>query len=310
MEVPDATITALDNAAETGLLASSQSSNFRRMAMVANAICQLRALLTPEVMAPVMALQNTSLGFKTDRKGDGYPMEIVRDCLIEATLQGVFPVGNEFNIIANNMYITKEGFGHKLKDVKGLTYSITPGIPSGKAEGAIINMEIEWRHNGHDGRKVIAIPVRVNSGMGADAIIGKATRKARAWLYAHVTGQEVPDGDAEDLKTGSIDVPVTSRFEKPAEPLLPDPPKQEPKTEQKPATKTANIPTGTEHAELMEKAGMALSEAGLTMADADKWAKENGASAFKELPLVVLRNCVKNPAGWVAMVRKAGEVEL
>ena len=40
--------------------------------------------------------------------------------------------------------------------------------------------------------------IRVNKGMGADAIVGKLTRKARAWLYTTITGQDAGDGDAED----------------------------------------------------------------------------------------------------------------
>jgi hypothetical protein len=143
--------------------------------------------------------------------------------------------------------------------------------------------------------------------------------KGRVFAALGVVGlDDIGPGECETLtglKTALVDkdlsideafppIEPASRFERAAEPLLPDPPK----TEQKPAIKTADIPTGTEHSELMEKAGMALSEAGLTMADADKWAKENGSNAFKELPMVTLRSCVKNPAGWVAMVRKAGEV--
>ena len=34
--------------------------------------------------------------------------------------------------------------------------------------------------------------------MGADAIVGKATRKAYAWLYEEVTGNQVSDGDVMD----------------------------------------------------------------------------------------------------------------
>lgn len=41
------------------------------------------------------------------------------------------------------------------------------------------------------------IPVRVNAGMGADAILGKATRKASAWLYNELTHAGIADGDAE-----------------------------------------------------------------------------------------------------------------
>jgi hypothetical protein len=49
--------------------------------------------------------------------------------------------------------------------------------------------------------------------MGADAIIGKASRKARAWLYATVTGMEVGDGDADDAVVIPADEVKESPFE-------------------------------------------------------------------------------------------------
>ncbi len=44
----------------------------------------------------------------------------------------------------------------------------------------------------------------MNAFMGTDAVIGKATRKARAWLFSTITGTEIGDGDA-----GEIDVKAT-----------------------------------------------------------------------------------------------------
>lgn len=35
--------------------------------------------------------------------------------------------------------------------------------------------------------------------MGTDAVIGKATRKARAWLFSKLTGMEVGEGDVQDI---------------------------------------------------------------------------------------------------------------
>jgi hypothetical protein len=195
--VTDDIIAALDTAASNKAL--TVASQFRRAFAVAEAVYQLKALLTPEVMKPILNLQNTSLGFQTDRREGGYPLDTVKECLIDAVLSGVSPVGNEFNIIAGRAYITKNGMLHKLSTVDGLSYTMTPGIPKMAGEGgAAIIMAIDWTFNGKTNHKDLALAVRINKGMGADAIIGKATRKAAAWLYQTVTGQTVDEGDANE----------------------------------------------------------------------------------------------------------------
>lgn len=214
----EAVVTALDECVKNGLMAKGELSTFKRTLSIASAIGELRSLLTPKVMEPIMNLQNTSLGFKTDQTS-GYQVDVVRDCLIEACLNGVYPVGNEFNIIARQCYITKEGFAHKLRDIHGLSYTITPDIPHLNTEGtAILEMTIEWTYNGKSNTKAMKFAIRVNKMMGADAIIGKATRKARAWLYTTITGQEVGDGEAEPI---IIDIESNGKkespFEKPVE---------------------------------------------------------------------------------------------
>ena len=94
--VSNETIAALDKAAADGALAQREVSQFKRTMMTAGVITTLRNLLTPKIMEPIMALQNTSLGFRTDNF-NGYPVDVVKDALIEATFKGVYPVGNEFN---------------------------------------------------------------------------------------------------------------------------------------------------------------------------------------------------------------------
>lgn len=200
LTVNEATITALDTAAENGLIAQSQASAFQRTFAIANSVNNLRGILTADVMKPIMALQGSRLGFKTDKdtKG-GYKLDIVRDCVIEAVMTGVYTVGNQFNIIAGNCYITKEGMGHLLSKIDGLSYAITPRVPTTQGQGAVIIMSIEWTYKGKTETKDLEICVKVNSFMGTDAIIGKATRKARAWLLLNVTGQDVGEGDADDI---------------------------------------------------------------------------------------------------------------
>ena len=197
--VSQKTITALDEAASAGQLTTSTAGwQFARALATANAVSTLRELLTKDVMANVMQLQNTALGFITDRRDAPYSVDVVRDCLIEAVLNGVSLTGNEFNIISGRCYITKNGMRRKLSNIEGLSYTITPGIPKLAEKGAVIVMSIDWTYNGKTEHKDLAIPVRVNAGMGTDAIIGKATRKASAWLYDAVTGTCINDGDVSD----------------------------------------------------------------------------------------------------------------
>lgn len=215
--VANETVAALDKAAAAGMLAQKEVSQFKRTIMVSMAIGELQNLLTPKIMEPIMNLQNRSLGFRTDNP-NGYPVDIVKDCLIEATLKGVYPVGNEFNIIAGRCYITKEGYFHKLRDIPNFTWIEVPGIPRNVGDtGAVVKISLEWTLDGKSFSKELELAIRVNRGMGADAIIGKATRKARAWLFTTVTGQEVGDGDVEE--DNAIDITATepatsSPFEK------------------------------------------------------------------------------------------------
>lgn len=190
---------------------------FQKAYLIANAARDLKALLTSEYMKPIMELQGNRLGFKTDKdNAQGYPEASVKNCLIEAVLTGVQPFGNQFNIIAGNCYITKEGFGYLLANFKGLSYEIIPELPRIKDNSAAIVMKIKWTLRGQISERSLDIPVKVNQYMGTDAVIGKATRKARAWLYNTLTGSEVADGDAyeNDAKTTIIIDPIDKEKER------------------------------------------------------------------------------------------------
>lgn len=175
---------------------------FHKAFLIAEATQQLKDLLTPEYMKPIMALQSNKLGFKTDKddKG-GYPIEVVKNCLIEAVLTGVQPFGNQFNIISGNMYVTKEGFGHLLKNTKGLSYKIIPGLPriNNERSGAAVSVTVKYTYGGASNEESLDIPIKMNAYMGVDAILGKTTRKARAWLFNTIHDSEVADGDVVDL---------------------------------------------------------------------------------------------------------------
>jgi hypothetical protein len=188
-------ITKLDLNVST-VIGSSKVKGFEKAFIVSKAIGELKDLLTPEYMKPIMALQNNRLGFLTDKKEGGYPEAVVKNCLIEAVLMGVQPVGNMFNIIAGNTYLTKEGFGYLLADAR-IANTITFELPRIKDESAAVVAIVKWDSNGTPKEQKLDLPIKVNKYMGADAVIGKATRKARAWLYNSIMGTEYGDGDIE-----------------------------------------------------------------------------------------------------------------
>lgn len=180
---------------------------FQKAYAMACAIEELKALLTPEYMASIMQLQGTNLGFRTDKdkkkdgtKGDGYPVDIVKNCLIEAVLLGLQPYGNQFNIIAGNTYPTKAGCGYLLNNWKGLSYDLVCGLPriSNDRTSSAVEVTIKWTLNGTTKEKTIPIAIKMDAYTSVDAIIGKATRKGRAWLLSAIMGTEITDGDIED----------------------------------------------------------------------------------------------------------------
>jgi hypothetical protein len=191
------------NTTVSTILTEKDLNGFQKAYAIAEATAKLKTALTPDYMKPIMQLQGHRLGFKTDLDHENkfYPESVVKNCLIEAVLTGVECFGNQFNIIAGNCYITKEGFGHLLAKFPGLQYEIIPQLPRIKEDksSAAIVMKITWTLAGKTETRDIDFPIRMNARMGVDAVIGKATRKARAWLFNNITGMEIGDGDVTDI---------------------------------------------------------------------------------------------------------------
>lgn len=87
-----------------------------------------------------MPLMNTKVGFLTDRNGrprkNGtvqplYTIPVVRDAIIDAVSIGLLPTGNQFNIIAERMYPTKEGYTALLRKL-GVKYFIDVSLTKAK----------------------------------------------------------------------------------------------------------------------------------------------------------------------------------
>ncbi len=177
---------------------SNKVEGFEKAYIMASAIMLLQERLSPEFMKPIMALQGSNLGFKTDKL---YSMEEVKACLIDAVLLGLQPTNNEFNIIAKNMYPTRQGFGSLLKKINGLKYSISYSNPVFTTDKTSANCTatIKWELNGESNTQEQEFAIKSNAYATADAILGKAERKARRWLFNTVEGTDIPDGDVNDL---------------------------------------------------------------------------------------------------------------
>jgi hypothetical protein len=219
-------------ASDCGMLALTGDQNrFHRALKLASGVRQLKESMTPELMSLIMDLQGTSLGFRTDKDKDGgYPPAVVKECAIECILKGGQLIGNEMNIIAGRFYATKEYFTRIMREMDGLRdLVLQPGVPNLGSNGALVPYVATWKYCGvpgrmervcrlgPDGKTVVEdtrICVRVNAGMGADAILGKAERKMRAAIYSLITGSQVSDGEVgeNDRKTIVID-PTVSRSE-------------------------------------------------------------------------------------------------
>lgn len=196
--------------------------------MVAQRMQQFRTLMTDDIVNEFLPLMGSPLGFVTDRdidsKGKGpYDVETVRTVAIQAFMVGARMVGNEVNIIAGRFYGAKNFFERAVREFPGLeNLNITTGVPvqgqNAEADKAVVAATVTYTLNGvekkHEFLKTEAIdariPIRVNSGMGVDAIIGKATRKVLAKVYQTLIGYKVPDSDEDDLPPGTIETTATN----------------------------------------------------------------------------------------------------
>ena len=218
-----------------GLAAIENKGELERGLMLAEGTTQMMALLTEEVMKPIMALQGSTLGFRTDKdSAGGYPLKAVRDVTIEAYLRGFRMTGNEVNIIAGRFYAAKDGCRRRVLEWPGLKeFRHELSFPTDKGGTAYVNALATWTLNGkpdqYERRDKTAIPSRRNSGMGDDAILGKAERKLYAGVLNQLSSFVIPDGEVDADTVNATSQPADARRsslndyadETPAEPAKP-----------------------------------------------------------------------------------------
>jgi hypothetical protein len=199
-------------ASQAALAFLSPTQNVAMALQLAEGIEQMRELFdTPEIKQRIVSLQDSRLGFRTDRDpkirnrktgqpNEPYPWDVVRECALEALLRGVTLCGNQFNIIATGSYITKEGYLWKLSKVPGFAdFKPMIGVPQAKAGGAIVHCEATWTLNGKAGNLAVDIAAKGDDYTGVDGYVGKAERKFFKRVYEIVSGRVgEPDGDVDE----------------------------------------------------------------------------------------------------------------
>ena len=206
----------LDKFAEENSLTllTDDKGAFTKAIAVANAMNQLKDMIDDDVLAAFMPLQGSALGFKTDKDTTGgYPKAVVKDVMIEATLKGAQLVGNQVNIIGGRFYATLQFFEQWFKNAAKCNVTdlrLEPSVPKITADGAIVHYKATWKLKGNADTLERDFPIRVNSGMGPDAILGKAKRKVLAAVYERVTGTIITDGEVEDGSSINIDAKVVT----------------------------------------------------------------------------------------------------
>lgn len=158
----------------------------------------------------VMPMMNTPLGFLTDKDPTRssrctatYEPKVVRECVIDAFMLGVSPVGNEFNIIAGKVYITKAGFARKIKNIPGVKdLKIDLDPPEKRGGGVVVKATAKWTLDDVEDELTRTFPIKTDQYSSADQTLGKAERKILAAVWANITQNEwrIPDGDVSDLQ--------------------------------------------------------------------------------------------------------------
>lgn len=216
-------LTVLDQAKQKFELACKDAAslqivnNFGAAFTAVNVIVLLREALTDEVMNKVfMPLMNTKVGFLTDRNGrpnsrgevkPTYNIAVVRDSIIDAVSIGLLPTGNQFNIIAERMYPTKEGYTALLRKL-GVKYFIDVSYDKSQTQGfAEIPCKINYEHNGEKNSFSVVATVKKDSYSSPDQLRGKAERRAKKALYEYITGCDF--GEADETSGQVVDAEYT-----------------------------------------------------------------------------------------------------
>lgn len=291
---------AVTGAAITAFQGAADGSSIMAALNLAASINDLRILFDqPEIKERIIALQDTPLGFRTDRDpkvkrgkknrqtgvweekfNTPYPYEIVKEAAIEALLRGLQLVGNQFNIISERFYCPKEGFEALIRRLAFVTdFRPVIGVPKTLSGGSVVDCRATWMQNGKSQSLEASIPVKSDDYSGVDQLVGKATRKFLKRCYECMTGNSIPEGDASELDGVAVLQAVPS-----ASAALPAPTKT-PAAPPAIAAAAAPVPTLTDaqQQQILAALEKQLSAVGCAAFTADA-CRAFGVEAFGEIP--------------------------
>lgn len=240
---PDQAIVAVGNQIDEIIndclpVATQESQNFVQALTLANGIKALRHifLMDENIKETVEAMQNTPLGFMTDRTDlaiwqsqqpgskkelKPYRYEEVAEVCIEAMLQGYRITNNEFNMLVGRFYPAKNGKFRRIQEAEGVTdFQFTTTSPAyepaqGGTQYAKVQAFASWKKDGQlatlgsstGTEDKLIFKIRVNRMMGEDAIIGKALSKLFSRVLMRLEGKIMPEGtdiSDEDVVEGEV----------------------------------------------------------------------------------------------------------
>jgi len=236
------TISRLEKASDSisKQLEKSAATRLLHSAMMGVAVDRLKAMITKDIADLLMKMMNTQDGFKTDRgekqsnanNRTPYDRQTVIDCTAAALMRGVLFSGNMFNILFGECFITANGWLYKLQQIPGFSdFKVYPGTPAAANGQPAVRIGASWKMNGikddlrdAKGDEGIVFAVKVQSGMGPEAVVGKAKARAYRLIYETLTNTKQTNVDDDDVSVLAA-APVNGTA------------KAEPKAETPPATK-------------------------------------------------------------------------
>ena len=159
--------------------------------IVAAAMNELTKYLKP-ALPLIRSLINSPIGFKCDK--DNYDDDTILACAAGALIKGFQLFDNEWNIIAGNFMAVRNGLRRQcLEHPKARKIDFDSSVPQSQNGKMLVECVMRYEHQNESGEWITAgfskmYSVRVNSGQGDDAILGKAERRAYKTLLEKLTG--------------------------------------------------------------------------------------------------------------------------
>ena len=198
----------------------NQSRTTRVHMQIAKAMHALNDLVDNNVLAMLRQLEGDADGFLADK---AYDDQTLKRVYVQASIRGLAPMGNEWNIIGGKLYVTQNGWQRLIDELGTVSELVTtPGDVEVKGEVAKVEFAANWLYEGEyytrkwvksenfDGR----ISVRHNRGATVDAAIGKALARVLRAIHREATGVNTGEQDDIPATPANMSEPPDKLFDK------------------------------------------------------------------------------------------------